>query len=134
MSDPSENQEIPNLSWNLQSENSQDNVDYHFRDLKSLVECPVCFCVAFPPIYNCKAGHIICHNCHPKMTSCPVCREPSINGRNLIAEKLVESCTRKCSYEKEGCTYLVRLGEKTEHEQNCKYRLHEIMKSNFSLF
>jgi len=42
---------------------------------KSLLECPVCYETAFPPIHKCPKEHLICSKCLPKMDQkCPTCR------------------------------------------------------------
>merc|ERR1719470_571639 len=42
---------------------------------KSLLECPVCFETASPPIHKCPKEHLICSKCLPKMNQkCPTCR------------------------------------------------------------
>ena len=37
-------------------------------DVKSELECPVCFELSRPPIFQCPEGHIICNECRPKVT------------------------------------------------------------------
>ena len=39
------------------------------------LECPVCLETATVPIYMCSQSHLICSNCRPSVTKCPVCRE-----------------------------------------------------------
>ena len=42
---------------------------------ESWLECPVCFYIAFPPIYKCTKEHLICSKCFPRVNSkCPTCR------------------------------------------------------------
>eukprot|EP00092_Neocalanus_flemingeri_P029072 GFUD01031559.1.p1 GENE.GFUD01031559.1~~GFUD01031559.1.p1 ORF type:complete len:347 (+),score=101.65 GFUD01031559.1:54-1043(+) len=42
---------------------------------ESLLECPVCFYTACPPISKCPSDHLICHKCLPRMNGkCPTCR------------------------------------------------------------
>jgi len=42
---------------------------------ESLLECPVCFLTASPPIYKCTKEHLICCQCFPRMNNkCPTCR------------------------------------------------------------
>ena len=40
------------------------------------LECPVCFEIAEAPIFMCQQQHLICASCHPRVTTCPECREP----------------------------------------------------------
>ena len=39
------------------------------------LECPVCLETATVPIYMCLQSHLICSDCRPSVTCCPVCRE-----------------------------------------------------------
>ena len=57
--------------------------------LESHLECPVCLVVPKSgPIYQCRNGHILCHQCHPKLRRCPLCKIPLEKLRNLLAEQL----------------------------------------------
>ena len=38
--------------------------------------CPVCLMPASAPIFSCQQMHLVCSSCQPRLTSCPVCREP----------------------------------------------------------
>ena len=48
------------------------------RSAYSLLECPVCLEIAWPPkkIYQCREGHIVCDTCkaNPNLKTCPMCR------------------------------------------------------------
>ena len=60
------------------------------KKLKSNLECPVCFVVPkVGPIYQCRNGHLLCNECHPKMKRCPLCNIPLEKLRNLLSEQLV---------------------------------------------
>ncbi|KAL2717967.1 putative E3 ubiquitin-protein ligase sinah [Vespula squamosa] len=52
------------------------------------LECPVCLENATPPVSQCVHGHILCVDCRPKTSRCPVCRVRLGQGRCLIAEKI----------------------------------------------
>lgn len=43
---------------------------------------------ATPPVSQCVHGHILCVDCRPKASRCPVCRVRLGQGRCLIAEKI----------------------------------------------
>ena len=47
---------------------------YDGLNMESELECPICFELSRPPVYQCPEGHIICHNCRPRVSRCPVCR------------------------------------------------------------
>ena len=60
-------------------------------NIEAELECPICFELSRPPIYQCPEGHIICNTCRPRVSKCPVCRfvfqgMPDI--RNRFIEKL----------------------------------------------
>lgn len=59
--------------------------------LKAHLECPVCLIVPkMGPIYQCRNGHLLCRDCHPKMKRCPLCQIGlEKNLRNLLSEQLV---------------------------------------------
>lgn len=63
---------------------------YDGLDMESELECPICFELARPPIFQCPEGHILCGSCRPRVTRCPVCRfvfkGPDI--RNRFIEKM----------------------------------------------
>jgi len=49
---------------------------------EALLECPVCFNTASPPIYKCSREHLICSVCLPRMNGkCPTCRIPNRGNR-----------------------------------------------------
>jgi len=73
------------------------------------LECPVCLLIPRqPPIFLCPAGHLICRECRPKVTRCPVCKVHYLKARhtrNYFAEKVLESVSRRCRFELFGCDF-----------------------------
>ena len=67
-------------------------MDLDKEDFKDLLECPVCFeTIDSVPIYQCRNGHVVCKDCHPKLETCPICRELRDGPiRNLKLEDMVE--------------------------------------------
>ena len=67
-------------------------MDLDKEDFKDLLECPVCFeTIDSVPIDQCRNGHVVCEDCHPKLETCPICRELRDGPiRNLKLEKMVE--------------------------------------------
>ena len=60
------------------------------EDLNANLECPVCLDLPQSgPIYQCRNGHLMCKDCHPKMKRCPICVVPLEKLRNLLSEKLL---------------------------------------------
>uniref|UniRef100_A0A1I8GIA0 E3 ubiquitin-protein ligase n=1 Tax=Macrostomum lignano TaxID=282301 RepID=A0A1I8GIA0_9PLAT len=94
----------------------------HNLELASLFECPVCFDFALPPILQCQAGHIVCAACRSKLSSCPTCRGPLANIRNLIMDKLAAQVLFPCKYVNNGCSDCFLHTSKTEHEDVCEFR------------
>ena len=57
--------------------------------INDLLECPV----SSAPIFQCRNGHIVCKDCHPKLESCLICREANLYDtpmaiRNLKLEEI----------------------------------------------
>ena len=72
--------------------------------LEDCLECPVCLDVPdSAPVYQCENGHIVCKNCHSQLVECPPCRAPMGAMRSLLAEKLLETVPKKCTYARNGC-------------------------------
>lgn len=92
------------------------------QDLVNLFECPVCFDYALPPILQCQSGHIVCSQCRQKLSSCPTCRGPLGNIRNLGMEKVADTIFFPCKYQTNGCHLNLTHKQKLEHEDSCDFR------------
>ena len=68
-------------------------MDLGKEDVKDLLECPVCFeTMDSVPIPQCRNGHVVCKDCHPKLENCPICRELCDGPiQNLILEDMGET-------------------------------------------
>jgi len=65
----------------------RDFLNATILEKEALLECPVCFQTATPPIYKCSKEHLICCQCFPRMKNnkCPTCRtEFSKNGSDNV--------------------------------------------------
>jgi len=65
----------------------RDFLNATILEKEALLECPVCFQTATPPIYKCSKEHLICCKCFPRMKNnkCPTCRtEFSKNGSDNV--------------------------------------------------
>ena len=72
-----------------------EGVKKYFHLKKDLLECPVCYqTIDSVPIYQCRNGHVVCKNCHPRLRTCPTCRDGPISQRNRKLEEIVESVTQ----------------------------------------
>ena len=74
---------------------------------KELIEqqttCPVCF-HSRTPIFQCPEGHIVCGECHAKLTTCPSCRKALGKIRVRALEALAESLMQPCKWQHNGCS------------------------------
>ncbi|CAF0860290.1 unnamed protein product [Rotaria sordida] len=100
---------------------TSNNSNQH-QDLVNLFECPVCFDYALPPILQCQSGHIVCSQCRQKLSSCPTCRGPLGNIRNLGMEKVADTIVFPCKYQTNGCLLNLMHKHKLEHEDSCDFR------------
>ena len=59
---------------------------------KDLLECPVCFLtIDSAPVFQCHNGHVVCKDCHPKLETCPICRDANPMAiRNLKLEEIIK--------------------------------------------
>ena len=89
--------------------------------------CPVCRNPPVSvPIYQCRAGHLVCKDCFPKLNNCGICRvklTPSI--RSLIAEKVLTEFQVKCKFQQNGCTTESGMQKIFAHERECLHRVIE---------
>jgi Seven in absentia protein family len=89
-------------------------------DFESSLECPICLEFFSSVIYQCDSGHSLCETCCLRVTSCPLCKsQVGKRLRNLLLEEQLTKVTSKCRFE--SCNYLMKLCEKTQHEQICLY-------------
>ena len=86
-------------SKKLRSEDNEQPSE-ELRGIARELECPVCFNVAKPPIYQCEEGHLICCQCKPNLKNCPSCKkrysEPAI--RNRFAEDIYSTQLSKYKF------------------------------------
>lgn len=91
--------------------------------LMKTIECPVCLCLPdSTPISQCGNGHIICKTCRTSLTTCPQCRKPLADIRNLSAELILEAFTKRCPLELHGCAAKFLPDREEEHLKGCMYR------------
>ncbi|KAG8233415.1 hypothetical protein J437_LFUL013409 [Ladona fulva] len=116
------------------SDLQQDMVELPNMDLNqsliSLLECPVCLEYVFPPINQCKRGHLVCANCKPQLNNCPSCRSRFTETRNLAMEKVAEKLYYPCRNHTSGCKGMYLLQDKREHEANCHFRTYKCIVSH----
>ena len=100
------------------------------QKLLSQFECPVCMIPVTPPILQCQNGHIICRECHEKLSpkTCPTCRAdmPTKDSHNLALVQMAANIGLKfqCKFQVLGCHMSVLLSDKASHEMYCRYALY----------
>lgn len=92
------------------------------EEILKLLECPCCLEPPVPPIISCKAGHIICSFCRPRLTRCAICREPYTDTRNYPLETIFNGCRIACKFWGRGCHSIVSGGKYVDHVKICQYR------------
>eukprot|EP00092_Neocalanus_flemingeri_P000349 GFUD01000371.1.p1 GENE.GFUD01000371.1~~GFUD01000371.1.p1 ORF type:complete len:535 (+),score=51.63 GFUD01000371.1:140-1606(+) len=101
-------------------------------DFDKELECPVCLIIPrSSPIFQCRLGHSICSECHPRLPRpyrsrrCPVCQAKYCNppARNFLAEKLLNCVQRTCRFDFHGCDFVISDSEALiAHETACQFR------------
>ena len=91
--------------------------------LQDELECPVCYKIPTSiPIFQCQQGHIHCGDCHPKLTTCPICRTNlNTKTRSLLAEKLLAKIPLDCPFN--GCNETLYLESFNRHKINCLFQM-----------
>lgn len=70
---------------------------------------------------QCKNGHTVCEPCCQRINNrCPTCKD-TLDIRNLILKKIMESMKVGCSYAGNGCKEIMPFLERTSHEKNCNH-------------
>jgi len=90
----------------------------------SILECPVCMLAPRSgPIYQCPIGHLVCKECQPSLSKCPICGAKyklKTLTRNFFAESVLDLLERKCRYELFGCSFFTKASDELlSHEENC---------------
>ena len=88
-------------------------------------ECPVCFELLFPPVLQCKNGHLLCKNCVTRNDNCPTCQVSMFRDvigqiRNLEVEKIVETVHQGCPFD--GCDRVLLKEDVEDHKLECRFR------------
>ncbi|CAH1240913.1 SIAH1 [Branchiostoma lanceolatum] len=86
-------------------------LDATYHDEQLFAECPVCLDVVLPPIWQCAQGQ--CLGCLQRLTTCPLCRVPIGDARNLELERIAGLRVHNWQY---GCSRPMTLEEKVAHE------------------
>ena len=104
---------------------------------REVLECPCCFDLMLPPVFQCRNGHAICSSCEPQLVParCPACKEPMPREgtpgegggragriRALGLEQI--ACTLKLAITcpNAGCGEKIRYENATDHLRACDKR------------
>lgn len=93
------------------------------QDIISELECPVCLDYMMPPIFVvCSSGHSVCSMCKEELDQeCPTCRQPVVNIRNIVMEKVAKRVKYPCVNKKWGCYETFNIDAIIDHESECFY-------------
>jgi len=91
------------------------------------LECPVCMLPPrSAPIYQCPTGHLVCSECQPSLSRCPICNvkfRKSLITRDFFAEKVLDKLERKCRFELFDCEFSTSSSDAlVEHETQCEQK------------
>lgn len=67
-----------------------EHLNDQIKWMKKKLECPVCFKVAAAPLFCCPRQHLICSECRPQVSKCPLCRNPAEPIRFWLMEEIAE--------------------------------------------
>ena len=77
-------------------------------------------------VIQCNYGHLLCQDCRPKLTSCPICRSTQIDNRSLFVEDYIQrrlhNKPRKCKHDPCKATIKMAGGNLAAHEDFCRFR------------
>ena len=93
--------------------------------IKKILECPICLLTprGSGPINQCTNGHMICNDCHHKVTLCPICRTDQINvPLHPLLKQILSSFIRPCSNVDKGCQEKLNESDMKNHEKKCAFR------------
>ena len=110
-----------------------------YEDLLSLLTCLQCRCLVSPPVAQCRKGHLYCLSCKSvqklflfqisslqnrktqQLSSCKICKQTFVDAPNQALEKMVGLIGLPCKYGERGCTDLIFLPSRLQHETLCRF-------------
>merc|ERR1712130_195332 len=95
-----------------------------YEDLLTLLTCLQCRCLISPPVAQCRKGHLYCLSCKKRdqLSSCKICKQTFVDAPNQALEKMVGLIGLPCKYGDRGCTELIFLPSRLQHETLCRFR------------
>ncbi|XP_071551752.1 uncharacterized protein [Panulirus ornatus] len=102
-------------------EDSRNLVEY--EDLLKLFCCPGCQLFMYPPLYQCRKGHLVCSTCRYSLKQvCPTCKQRFAENTNMMMEQVCQLVKFPCRWAAEGCQEYHQPRPKQDHEHFCMYR------------
>ena len=95
-----------------------------YEDMLALLTCLQCGELVSPPVVQCRKGHLYCSSCKAShhLLSCRICKQTFVDAPNQALEKMVTFIGLPCKYGQRGCTEVVFLPSRLQHESLCKFR------------
>ena len=107
----------------VENDNNSISQFLSLKSIQDILECIICLDLPRKnPIYQCDNGHLLCLNCHKKVTECPLCKLDLRKNRALAVEKILQKCPRACKFQDNGCSVLMQQVSLEEHEINCNFK------------
>ena len=93
------------------------------EDIQDAIECVICLDIPKnDPVYQCNHGHILCNECHARVTDCPICKVKLGRTRALVVEKVLAKYPRCCKFEDYGCNVKLPKEQLQTHENVCVHK------------
>lgn len=90
---------------------------------EAILACPVCYKMPRQlPVHSCCFGHIVCQDCQPSITFCPLCRNTMMYATNTLVGQICQLADHACKFSSLGCVVKMKLGEIQLHEYQCPER------------
>ena len=107
----------------LQLKSLQRRHEQLLEDLRSVVQCPVCYDTPRTlSVPCCRNGHVLCRSCERQCSLCPTCRVPLTNCVSRVAECILAHIQHSCTFKDSGCHHEATLSLMQTHERQCRYR------------
>ena len=91
--------------------------------IEEIIACPICYQLPRRlPVSSCSFGHIVCQDCQPAITFCPLCRNTMMFATNSLVGNICIIADHKCKYTSLGCDVKLKLNEILIHEEQCLQR------------
>lgn len=93
------------------------------QDMEESAKCCVCLEILQPPVQICKNGHAICSACKTTLVECPTCKVRFSKMIPVALNNILETLPKLCKNSGRGCSRLILMRSKNEHESVCPMRI-----------